>query len=287
MNIKLLFFMLMVSLLLGCSDSETEKAQAKRLSETYNIEIKAGDPTEFWPEQFPKDGFELTMEGTTLNNSSEALDGIEDALKIYPKGFVSSIIKSINICGSMKMEGSDAGGTFSSNSLILSSISAWNGTGTNYTNALRGVHHELSSLIYLRSIFATLAWKKLMPKNWKPSINNHETLSVNNNIEPNYASGFLTEYGMTNIENDFNVYAEFIFIEPEHIIKLATKYPIIAKKLGLIISAYTNADPEYSNEFKTYFNKTGLQKVSIPSEKVVLTLKVNTENIKPKISYDN
>ena len=42
-------------------------------------------------------------------------------------------------------------------------------------------------------------------------------------------TGFLSAYGATTSENDFNTYAEIVFSDPQRLIKLAESVPIIAK----------------------------------------------------------
>lgn len=288
MHIKIVTIILSTYLLFACSDNESELKQATRLAQTYKLEIKAGSPALFFPIGYgPKDAElpTLKMEATTLNQASEALDGIESALSLYPPGFITSFIDAIYIAGHMQIEGADAGGTFGPKWIILSNIEEWNGTQANYKNFLRGVHHELSSLVLKKSIFTVVAWPKLLPNNWKPSESNYQALTLSEEKSPNYELGFLTAYGETSMGNDFNVYAEFAFAEPEHLKALALKHPIVAQKLGLFISAYTNVIPEYSKDFTDYFNKTGLSEVAITiPEKTELTFDIQAENLKPTIS---
>ncbi|MCG6202627.1 hypothetical protein [Psychromonas antarctica] len=283
MKKRLITVITLASCLLGCSYFESETEQALRLSKTYQLEIKAGDPSLFYPKQFGEQGTELSrlkMEETTLEQASEALDGIEDSLAIYPPGFVSSIIDAIYICGPMWMEGAPAGGTYAIKWIILSN--------SNKQNTLRAVHHELSSLIFMRSLFVLIAWSDLMPQDWKPASSNYEALTRDVNLPPAYSDGFLSEYSKTFIENDFNVYAEFAFSEPARLRLLAQQHPIIAKKLGLLISAYTNISPEFSDYFGDYFAKTGLSEVAIKTEKAELTLHldIDVDNLHPTISQE-
>ena len=270
----------------ACSYPESETEQANRLAKTYQLDIKAGDTRLFFPEQFAGiNGKQptLEMESTSLEDSSDSLDGIETALEVYPVGFVSKVIDVIYISGPMLMEGAEAGGTYSSNSIILVNISDQNGTNFNFENSLKGVHHELSSLIYIRSPFVIFAWQALLPKEWEPVSSNYEALTQNKNIGPDYGNGFLSRYGKTNAENDFNIYAEFAFAEPEKLRELAATYPIIAKKLSLFITAYTQVFPEYQQGFEDYFARTGLSDVAVEPENVEVTIQLDLSNIKPKI----
>ena len=103
-----------------------KRSKQIRLGKTYQLDIKAGDTRLFFSEQFlGSEGKRptLEMQMTTLAESSDSLDGIETALEVYPEGFVSKMIDAIYLSGPMFMEGAEAGGTYSSNSIILVNIS--------------------------------------------------------------------------------------------------------------------------------------------------------------------
>ncbi|MBI3561253.1 MAG: hypothetical protein HY080_05990, partial [Gammaproteobacteria bacterium] len=55
--------------------------------------------------------------------------------------------------------------------------------------------------------------------------------------------GFLSDYGMTNMENDVNTYAEMLFTEPEKLMALATRYPRINAKYQLLTQFYQSLVP--------------------------------------------
>lgn len=277
-------FLLFVS---ACSYFESETEQANRLSKTHQVDIQAGEPRLFFPEQFTVSDGEapiLEMEMTTLADASESLDGIEAALTTYPQGFVAEVIDAIYLSGPMLMEGAEAGGTYSSNSIILVNLSGWNGTNFNFENSLKGVHHELSSLVYMRSPFVIFAWQALLPKEWKPVSSNYEALTQDRNIGPDYENGFLSRYGKTNVENDFNIYAEFAFAEPEKLRELAATYPIIAKKLSLFITAYSQFSAKYEQDFEDYFARTGLSDVAVQPDNFEMTIHLDLSDLKPQIS---
>jgi hypothetical protein len=52
--------------------------------------------------------------------------------------------------------------------------------------------------------------------------------------------GFLVGYNKTNIENDLNVYAEYLFTKKEHLETLAKKYPLVNQKVKLFKKFYTD-----------------------------------------------
>lgn len=276
-------FLLFVS---ACSYFESETEQANRLSKTHQIDIQAGEPRLFFPEQFAVSDGEspiLEMEMTTLADASDSLDGIEAALTTYPPGFVAEVIDAIYLSGPMLIEGAAAGGTYSSNSIILVNLSGWNGTNFNFENSLKGVHHELSSLVYIRSPFVIFAWQALLPKDWKTAASNFDALTKYKSA-PDYNAGFLSDYGKTSMGNDFNIYAEFAFAEPEKLREFAATYPIIAKKLSLFITAYTQFSAKYQQDFEDYFARTGLSDVAVQPENFEMTIHLDLSDIKPQIN---
>ena len=95
---------------------------------------------------------------------------------------------------------------------------------------------------------------------------------------------FLSKYSKTNIENDFNIYAEFVFAEPEKLRELAATYPIIAKKLSLFITAYTQFSAKYQQDFEDYFARTGLSDVAVQPDNFEMTIHLDLSDIKPQIS---
>ena len=269
----------------ACSYLESETEQAERLGKTYQLNIKTDDPKQSYPKDFTEEegslvNVEVTI--TSLDSAAETLDGIESALGVYPEGFISEVIDTIYIAGSITIEGAAAGGTYGSRWIALSNVAQWNGTKANYENAYRGVHHELSSLIFNNSPFSVMTWQSLLNRDWKPAVSNFEALTKDE-LAPDYSAGFLSDYGKTSMGNDFNIYAEFAFSEPEKLRELAATYPIIAKKLSLFITAYTQVFPEYQQGFEEYFTRTGLSDVAVEPENVEMTIHLDVSNIKPKI----
>ncbi|MDQ2043206.1 hypothetical protein NRL14_05605 [Pseudoalteromonas sp. 20-92] len=269
----------------ACSYLESETEQAERLGKTYQLNIKIDDSKQSYPKDFTEEegslvNVEVTI--TSLDSAAETLDGIESALGVYPEGFISEVIDTIYIVGAITIEGAAAGGTYGSRWIALSNVAQWNGTKANYENAYRGVHHELSSLIFNNSPFSVMTWQSLLNRDWKAAASNFEALTKDE-LAPDYSAGFLSDYGKTSMGNDFNTYAEFAFTEPEKLRELAATYPIIAKKLSVFISAYTQFSAKYQQNFEEYFTRTGLSDVAVEPENVEMTIHLDVSSVKPKI----
>ncbi|GEB71801.1 hypothetical protein [Pseudoalteromonas carrageenovora] len=287
MKIKAFIIFTLLLFIYGCLDIESEIEQANRLAKTYHLNIKTDNPKQSYSKDFTEEegslaNVEVTI--TSLDSAPETLDGIESALRVYPEGFISEVIDTIYIAGSITIEGAAAGGTYGSRWIALSNVAQWNGTKANYENAHRGVHHELSSLIFNNSPFSVMTWQSLLSRDWKPAKSNFEALTKDE-LAPDYSAGFLSDYGKTSMGNDFNTYAEFAFAEPEKLRELAATYPVIANKLSVFITAYTQIFPEYQQGFEEYFTNTGLSDVAIKPDNVEITIHSDFSNIKPQIIH--
>lgn len=105
----------------GPSPAEVRE-RAEALGKRHGILIGYGDPSTFFISPYgPKDAF---IPGTAAARAEPAalpaaLDGIESSLKAYPPGFFARLAGAIFICGSLTMDGAEAGGTYGPAWLVL------------------------------------------------------------------------------------------------------------------------------------------------------------------------
>jgi hypothetical protein len=114
------------------------------------------------------------------------------------------------------------------------------------------VHHELSSLVLRREPSTLPAWKRFAPPaGWRfEEMDEEKVLARAGDAAPDPATGFLSAYGGTNPENDFNVYAEKIFTEPEKVAGLARAHPLVHRKLDFVMGVYERIDPRMAAVFR-------------------------------------
>ena len=75
---------------------------------------------------------------------------------------------------------------------------------------------------------------------------------VSNYLDPNLNRlGFINEYSMSSIENDFNEFAEDLFLPENGFKEVVENYPKIRKKRKLIINFYNKLNKSMNEE---YFN---------------------------------
>lgn len=173
-----------------------------------------------------------------------ALDGIEKSLSIYPHGFFSHLCKAIFLCDSLTLEGEEAGGTYGKAWIILDATKTSGRQGV-FEMARLGVHHEFSSIVWQRFPQLQWHWAALLPSGWKPVDNPLKSPD----LATRAVDGFLSQYGATSAENDFNVYAEKIFTEPKNVAALAETQTVIARKISLLMAAYERLDDRMADVF--------------------------------------
>jgi len=273
-------------LVCACAPKEHIAEKQKRLVNEHKILIGSSDPVTFFVPPYTRIDSKIPkaeIYPAAQTSLHDSLTGIEDALAIYPSGFVTSQIDAIFISGEMFFEGMSAGGTYHHSWIIVASTTDPAGE-SNYDSALYGVHHELSSFIYHQSSIISRFWGDLMPVDWQVKNGYKETLAINN-MPIDYKNGFLNNYATTSVENDFNTYAEFVFARSEELIELAKTHSLVAKKLRLFIDAYSKQSPDMA----AFFKKSPLLQVSAPYELDVITDKfhIDVSSIKPTIIYPN
>lgn len=167
----------------------------------------------------------------------------------YDTRFLRKHIDQIVLVENLKKNGFDIGG-LSDGRMIFVCLD--NYTGDLDEVYLRILHHEFSSDVFKANQYELiLKWKaiSLDKYDFSNSFNEHCLtdfyFAYTRNESINY-DGFMFNYGKTNEENDFNTYAETLFIRTE-LMKKLKYYPKINKKLQMFKQFYRNAG--YTGKF--------------------------------------
>jgi hypothetical protein len=224
--------------------------RARLLGEANGILIAFGDPAGFFvPPHTAADARipQVEMEPAPAAAFGPALDGVEQALSRYPAGFAARLVKAIFICGQMRISGARAGGTYGPAWLLLSTPADLGMAAVTLTCRM-GVHHELSSFVYLRGATAEL-WRQTEPAGWAFAADSAAQLGRDGAPAPPPETGFLSAYGATSSENDFNVYAEMMMTQMESVARLARQFPLVASKAALVRAGYAAIDARMDSVF--------------------------------------
>lgn len=228
------------------------QARAAAMGSRYGIRIGYGPPESFFVPPYPAEAAQIKSGVATqvaLAALPAALDGIDQALPSYPPGFFSRLCKAIFLCGSLTLDGAEAGGTYGHAWIILVATSAVGNAGI-FETARLGVHHEFSSLVWNRIPALPARWTALLPPGWTPARDNAQALEAPDHGAMPLADGFLSPYGATTAENDFNVYAETLFTAPRRIVELGKRHDRFARKAALLMAAYTLLDARMAVVFQ-------------------------------------
>ena len=239
------------------NSQETVEAHAQRLESTYGIRVRYGNPADFWAPPYQAEDVTaapwLEIQPADPRNVAITLNGVEAALQQYPPGFVAKLIKAVFICGALRMQGEYAAGTAGAAWIIMASRAEYGAESLRELGFVT-LHHELSSFVLRADVGTWSKWVKFGPADWHYAEEPGSALRGANEPDPPLETGFLNAYGATNLENDFNIYAEEMFRHPEVVARLAQTYPLIRRKLDFVMETYAAIDPE----FKTIFHKMGL-----------------------------
>ncbi len=264
--------------LFGCSASETDKQLAERLSLKYGIEIRSGAPETMYLDPYGYD--DVTKYGAEIYQASpenvhDALLGIDKALSVYPDQFVSGLIGGIFIAGKIKFDGVRAGGTYGPSWIILATSDDTEQYLNNVSSVQFTTHHELSSFVYRQNPTLELMWGTLLPNDWQPVDSYVQALTpIDENISKLNQQGFLSYYGSTSVENDFNTFAEMVFVQPDELRALALRHKVIAQKMRLLMNCYSQIDPRMNRYFETHaLNQVDADPVELSFSPEILAIK--------------
>jgi hypothetical protein len=236
----------------AASSAESVAAHALRIERTYGVRIGYGDPADFWtPPYKPEDGRAPWLEMTRADprNAAISLNGIEAALRQYPRGFVAKLIKAVFICGDLRMQGEYAAGAAGPAWIIIAARSVHEPEDLRDL-AFVTLHHELSSLVLRVDPLTWSKWVQFAPVGRQYAEQPGDALRAGQLADPPLDTGFLNAYGATNLENDFNMYAEEMFSNPDEVIRVAREYPLIRRKLNFVMETYAAIDPAFRDIFR-------------------------------------
>jgi hypothetical protein len=236
---------------------------AAQLTDKYGLVVRYEDPKEFYVPPRPVidyEKYEMEIEHVSAHSCLLALKGIRAGLKRYPRFLLRKYISAIFISGVFKNNGIQGAGTYAYSWIFVSATPVFDQLGSNYY--AETLHHELSSLIIKKTDFPVVQWINRNKPDFKYLDNHNEVLqasapSSRRNVEEAplwHEAGFVHDYGMSSLENDFNTYAELAMTHPEQLKQLADQYPRIKAKTRILARFYSSLAPE----LKQYFEQAGL-----------------------------
>lgn len=179
---------------------------------------------------------------------------LPSVLNKYPKDIIRCNLDTLYLSGSLKFYGIPYGGTNLGNDIFLTSSGREHGFDDIYIEQL--FHHEVSSILVRNYNFLIAQWLAANPpgfqylSDFKKILQSTLIHRQTTGSEELYRQGVLTQYAMSTLENDVNIYAETIFTDPRRMKKLVAVYPAIRAKYLLVKDLYLKIHPDFAPIFQ-------------------------------------
>jgi hypothetical protein len=230
--------------------SPSPEQLARSIARRNQLEVGFGDPSTFYVPPASRAGIEgVAVQAADRAQAVFALDGVKQALEVYPADFTSKLIRAVFVAGELTVLGARADGSYGPSWLLIGSSKIRDPDGT-FHAAYRALHHELSSFVLKRDADSYAAWTALEPAGWEFSFSGADELKRLHEAAPDPATGFISGYGSTSPENDFNSYAEAIFADSEKLTRLAAQSARVREKLDFVIERYLSIEPNLRVTFE-------------------------------------
>ncbi|TDU67175.1 hypothetical protein EI77_03376 [Prosthecobacter fusiformis] len=172
---------------------------------------------------------------------------VEEALSHYPAEVLSTSLKKVYVVAALKYRGVSTGGTNSRSIVYVVSH-------PKYTAAQieRIFHAEYSSILFRNhhSQFDLIAWQAINPPGFAyrgsgvAAIKNKQaSVRIKEDV---HTDGFLHEYGLASIEEDFNSYAALLFMGDRALWSAIETHPKVKAKADLVIAFYHKIHPTFT-----------------------------------------
>lgn len=255
------------------------KQLSTEIADNYGLVVRFEDPAKFYspPLQIVGEAQDssMTLEKVEKACVPEVLAGVRDALRRYPPALVKRYLSAVFVVGRIRILDVDGAATFSKSGIYLAAP-RWDGLGT--LSYELSVHHEFSTLLFYGARFPVTDWYLVNPMDFK-YLDKYEDIIRAADLKSRkqsktasecYVAGFVSDYGMSSMANDFGTYAEMALGEPAKLKLLASKYSLIRRKKDLLVKFYTGLAPQMCNYFKTVGlieDCTASSKTSLPGER--------------------
>ncbi len=233
-------------------EANRTKDIAEELNERYGLVIRYNDPSNFRipPEPTAHTRHNLQMTRANIHGAYTAIRGLKEGLSKYPPKLVQKNLSAVFISGQITSDGIPAGGTVLGSWIYISADQSSQSLPLEiYADTF---HHEFSSILMRAYRFPTIRWALANKSGFKYPEDKKQIIkaaSLEHRADPKDAhqwndAGFVHDYGMSSIMNDFNTYAELAMGNPEKLRQLAKQYPRIRLKASIFVEFYEGLAPE-------------------------------------------
>ena len=200
-------------------------------------------------------GGEINAMATRIQRSEDArsLRLAQSALGKYPRAIVTKNLRAVQFVREMSFYGVPYGGTNSRDSVYIANRGA--DAGFDDAFIVSTIHHEFSSILLRNNPegFDELAWTAANAPHARYGTGGTQAIkdgTANTAYRAElHSAGFLNQYSMSSVEEDFNTFAEALFRGDARLWNICRQFPRVAKKKDLIVAFYASLDPSFTEEF--------------------------------------
>ncbi|MBI9073769.1 MAG: hypothetical protein JEZ02_00060 [Desulfatibacillum sp.] len=234
------------------SESQEAAGEIEFLAKAYGVRVHyVFSHRDFFPRMWRDKAGYVHGQQASLNQVQQALPIIREFMDAYPPDVITQHLTDIFLLGRLEMMGHSIGGTYYSMWLYVL-VSPHLSQAT----VLSTLHHEFSSLLMKSHPFPKEQWEQTNAPGWKYAGGSRNMIEkiesqgkAHNSLSHElFSRGFLVSYGQSCVEDDFNVYAGWLFTRRRELDTLASQYPRIRQKRDLCVEFFKSVSPDF--EFK-------------------------------------
>ncbi len=194
-------------------------------------------------------------------------------LSRYPPGTLDSLLDAVLIGGELTVGGLRANGAYVFGTVFLTVDETDFGWATS-ERVVATLHHEISSILLRahRAKFDEASFRNALPAKFtyeddRIGLEDHQPLRAwEFDVSLGYLEvGFLKPWAMRNLEQDFNSYAEELFVRPPRLLRLFAAESLVAKKARIVRDFYCSIDPRFAPIFEGAGSPTLYEQAEEPS----------------------
>ncbi|PCH60022.1 MAG: hypothetical protein COC05_05470 [Gammaproteobacteria bacterium] len=228
----------------------------EHLNAHYGVRITTDlTPDDYRPEWLDDDTGQLAT-GSKIVLTSNADDFarfvrlITPEIKRYAPALIRQHLTRVYCLDKLTLYDAPFGGTYN---IAQSSLYLLNKNDFSLSSWMKETfHHELSSMLMKKQGFDEGAWRQAAGLAFRYQQDENpwfQWMYLRGYVDPVadttvfFKRGLLRHYSETGVENDFNSYAQFVFMRPDTMQSLIAQYPPIARKYQVFKDFYLGIDP--------------------------------------------
>lgn len=217
------------------------KQQSAEIKNSYGVDINYRySPESFFPRHPSANGSQAWIK--TIHST---LPIVGTFLSKYPRQIIRKNLSAIFFLGTLEINGKSYGGTYIGSAIYIPIGGLFY---RNSDSSLLGLMHaEFSSILFHKYPFPKQEWDAVNKPGWRYIGSGSDMLGTTAQYEQTddlRQNGFLEGYSQASIEEDFNIFVEWVFTKPDRLARLVSRYERIKRKYDLVIRFYDAIDPK-------------------------------------------